>query len=92
MDSVCEENSATTQQMALAMQETAVSADAVSENVHMVQENAVSIRELSRTGVGISNDVMKRASGLGKTTKEAAEHTMNIYQEIETKKIWNVRF
>lgn len=86
VDSVCEENSATTQQMALAMQETAASADAVSENVHMVQENAVSIRELSRTGVGISNEVMKRASGLGKTTKEAAERTMNIYQEIETKK------
>lgn len=86
VESVCEENSATTQQMASAMQETAASTDVISENVHNIQQDAVSIKELSGSGAETSGEVMKRASGLEKTTKEAAERTMGIYGEVEGKK------
>ncbi len=88
MDAVgqmCSGNSATTQQLAAAMEEAASSTDTVTEAINTVDKNAQSIKELSKNGADNSLKVKERAVSLKETTSEAGQRTRAMYQDVKGK-------
>ncbi len=83
--SICEDNSATTQQLAAGMQETAASTTMITKNVENVQENMRGIDQLADEGTKLSNEVFQRANELASTTEEASRKTMEIYETVKAK-------
>lgn len=79
---MCDDNSATTQQLAASMQETAASTEGIYRNVEQINENAGSIANLSGNGADFSKEVHQRALQLQETTKEATEKTQNMYRQV----------
>lgn len=82
---LCSNNSATTEQLAAAMEEAASATDNVNIAVHTVNTNAKNIEELSKKGTANSQLVKERADSLKKTTQEAAELTTSMYEDVRTK-------
>ena len=83
--SICEDNSATTQELAAGMQETAASTTMITRNVENVQENMRGIDQLADEGTKLSSEVFDRANELAATTEEASRKTMEIYEEVKVK-------
>ena len=59
---MCEDNSATTQQLSAGMQEAAATTTTITNNVENVQENARGIDKLADEGTKLSNEVYERAN------------------------------
>lgn len=80
--SICQNNSATAEELAAAMEEAASATDTVRNAIENVNENARNIEELSGQGAENSLQVKERAVALKKMTAEAGERTTTIYQEV----------
>lgn len=72
---VCNDNSATTQELAASMEETAATTETIYQNVVHVNENAEEIAGLSKSGVEVADEVKERATGMTAITQEATRKT-----------------
>jgi methyl-accepting chemotaxis protein len=85
VNSMCTDNSATTEQLAAGMQETAATAETIYGNIGIMQTGASDIGQLSVEGAKLSSEVMSRAISLRDTTMEASNRTKRIYDEVKVK-------
>lgn len=79
---MCTDNSATTQELAAAMQEAASTAESVNQNIGTVTENAKVILELSQKGEKEAREILERARELSTRTQSANENTRSMYDQI----------
>ena len=79
---MCSDSSATTQELAAAMQESSATAESVSQNIETINKNAQDIMQLSQNGEDDSQKILERAKTLSTTTMEATERTKAMYQQV----------
>ena len=85
VNSMCTDNSATTEELAAGMQETAASTTTIAQNIANVQDNARGIDQLADEGKKLSNEVLDRAGELAATTDKASRKTIEIYESVKVK-------
>ena len=81
----CTDNSATTEELAAAMEETTTSTDNVNANIMDMQQQVEGINGLAENGERFSEMVRGRASELRTGTATSAEHTKNMYNAVKVK-------
>ena len=81
-NSISEDNSATTQELAAGMEETTASATMIVSNIDAIQTNAEEIRELSEREQQESRAIMARARKLRDNTSSSSEKAMGIYADM----------
>lgn len=85
VNTMCTDNSATTQELAAGMQETAATTESVYANIGYMQTGAKDIIQLSESGDKISNEVMQRAENLRSKTMEATHNTQETYNSVRVR-------
>ena len=85
VNSMCTDNSATTQQLAAGMQETAATTESIYANIGYMQTGAKDIMELTEAGDKTSNEVMERANNLKEKTLEATRRTQETYDSVKSR-------
>lgn len=73
INSMCTDNSATTQELAAGMEEAAATTVNVNENVQTMRQEAESIADMAGKGAEQSGEVMERAKNLGNKTEQASK-------------------
>ena len=81
-NSISEDNSATTQELAAGMEETTASATMIVNNIDAIRTNAEEIRELSEREQQESRAIMTRARELRDNTSSSSEKAMVIYADM----------
>jgi len=84
-NSISEDNSATTQELAAGMEETAASAAMIVGNIGAIQDNVEDIRELSEREQKESKEIMVRARQLRDNTQASNDKAMAIYADMKTR-------
>lgn len=82
---MCTDNSATSQQLAAGMQETAATTVTINENVGTIKEGADTINTMTMDGAKMSDEIMERAQNLRNKTVAASAKTMEIYHNVKKK-------
>ena len=82
-NSISEDNSATTQELALGMEKTTASATMIVSNIDAIRVNASEIRELSEREQKESREIMTRARELRDNTSVSNEKAMSIYEDMK---------
>lgn len=82
-NSISEDNSATTQELAAGMEKTTVSATMIVNNIDAIQTNAEEIRDLSEREQQESRVIMTRARELRDTTSSSNDKAMAIYADMK---------
>lgn len=82
---MCTDNSATSQELAAAMEEAAATRVDVNEHVQEMRQEADSIAQMAQQGVVESDVVMDRAKGLGEKTEYASDRTLKMYENVKEK-------
>ena len=85
VNAICEDNSATTEELAAGMHETAATTSNITGNVEAVQNSARGIGDLADGGTALSEEVLVRANELAKATEAASKTTINIYESVKVK-------
>ena len=85
VNQMCSDNSATSQQLAAGMQETAATTVTINENVSQIKGEAVNINAMAEEGAKNSETVMERALQLRTKTVTASNKTMDIYNSVKEK-------
>ena len=85
INTMCTDNSATTQELAAGMQEAAATTVNVNENVQDMRQKAETIEQMAKLGAEQSNEVMQRAKNLGDKTEQASNQTMQMYKNVKDK-------
>ena len=85
VNTMCTDNSATTQQLAAGMQETAATTESIYANIGYMQTGAKDIIQLSENGDAISNDVMDRAENMKTKTTQASRRTRETYDSVKAR-------
>lgn len=81
-NSISEDNSATTQELAAGMEETTASATMIVGNIAAIQNNVADIRELSEKEQKESKEIMIRARELKDNTQASNDKAMAIYSDM----------
>lgn len=76
------DNSATTQELAAGMEETAATTETIYETIENIQKGALEINHLTKEGATKSKEIMDRATSLRDTTKVASDKTKSIYSSV----------
>lgn len=84
-NSISEDNSATTQELAAGMEETAEGATMIVSNIDAIQTNAAGIRELSEREQQESKKIMVRARELRDNTRASSDKAMAIYEDMKNR-------
>ena len=79
VNQMCSDNSATSQQLAAGMEETAATTVTINENVTSIKDEAENINTMAENGAKNSEDVMQRATALQEKTVTASNKTMQMY-------------
>ena len=79
----CTDNSATTEQLAAGMQETSASTQNIAANIDSMKGGVEEICVLTTKGDQLSREITSRAEDMRQRTRQAAEHTLNIYQNMK---------
>jgi len=82
VNSVCTDNSATTQQLAAGMEQTAATSESIYANIGYMQTGAKDIIQLSENGEKLSTEVMERANSLKVKTLDATKRTQDTYSSV----------
>lgn len=82
---ICNSNSATTEQLAAAMQQAASATETINQTIGRIRENAQDIESLSGKGAEQSAEVKQRADSMKHTTETAGRRTSEVYEEIRQK-------
>ena len=85
VDHMCSDNSATSQQLAAGMEETAATTVNINENVGSMKEGAEAINSLAEQGASTSQEVMERARNLRDKTIQASTRTTEMYDSVKVK-------
>lgn len=85
VDHMCSDNSATSQQLAAGMEETAATTVTINENIEVIKTGADDINSMATEGARTSEEIMKRANDLRTKTVEASTKTMTMYNNVKTK-------
>lgn len=85
VNQMCTDNSATTEELAAGMEETAATTETIFGNIGNIKKGAKDINQLSISGANTSKEVMSRAIALRDTTLEASNRTKDIYNSVKTK-------
>ncbi len=85
VDHMCSDNSATSQQLAAGMQETAATTVTINENINMIKEGAEDINAMASEGARTSEEIMDRAKGLRTKTVAASAKTTDMYNNVKVK-------
>lgn len=85
VDSMCADNSATSQELAAGMEETAATTVTINENISSIREGAEDINNMAAERVKTSEAVMERAKDLRAKTVTASAKTMDMYNNVKTK-------
>lgn len=85
VNNMCTDNSATTEELAAGMQETAAATESIYANIGFVQTGAKDITRLSENGDKLSDEVMERANSLRNKTIQATERTKDTYESVKTR-------
>lgn len=85
VNQMCSDNSATSQQLAAGMQETAATTVTINENVSQIKGEAENINAMAEEGAKNSETVMDRALQLRTKTVTASNKTMDIYNSVKEK-------
>ena len=85
VNQMCSDNSATSQQLADGMQETAATTVTINENVSQIKGEAENINAMAEEGAKNSETVMDRALQLRTKTVTASNKTMDIYNSVKEK-------
>lgn len=85
VDNMCSDNSATSQELAAGMEQTAATTVTINENVGMIKNNAESLNSMAEDGARTSEEVMDRARNMRERTVEAGSNTMDMYQNVKVK-------
>ncbi len=85
VNSLCTDNSATTEELAAGMQEASASAETMHMNVENMSSDAREIGGLADSGTSLSDEIMNRAQTLKKTTENATNRTRSIYESVREK-------
>ncbi len=85
VDSMCSDNSATTQELAAGMQETAATSATINENVEEIKSGASDIADMSSEGAKTSEEVMERAKDMRERTVAASAKTTEMYNNVKKK-------
>ena len=82
-NSISEDNSATTQKLAVGMERTATSTTMITKNIDAIQVNASDIQELSEREQLESKAIMIRARELRDNTLASSEKAMTVYADMK---------
>ena len=85
VDHMCSDNSATSEELAAGMQETAATTVTINENVNMIRTGADDINNMAISGAKASEEIMERAENLQKKTVAATDRTMDMYSNVKEK-------
>lgn len=85
VDHMCSDNSATSEELAAGMQETAATTVTINENVNMIRTGAEDINNMAISGAKASEEIMERAENLQKKTVVATDRTMDMYSNVKEK-------
>lgn len=85
VDHMCSDNSATSQQLAAGMEETAATTVTINENIEVIKSGADDINSMATEGARTSEEIMRRANDLRTKTVEASTKTMTMYNNVKTK-------
>lgn len=85
VDRMCSDNSATSEELAAGMQETAATTVTINENVGSIKESAQDISTMAVEGAKTSQEIMQRAQNLRTRTVTASTKTMDIYHTVKGK-------
>lgn len=85
INTMCTDNSATSEELAASMEEVAAATIDVNENVQEMKKEAEYIATMAEQGVQQSGVVMERAKGLGDKTENASKRTVDLYQNVKVK-------
>ena len=83
VNSMCTDNSATTEELAAGMQETSATAESIYANIGYMKTGAEDITALSEAGDMLSKEVMERAAELRQKTVTAANTTREKYESVK---------
>ena len=83
VNSMCTDNSATTEELAAGMQETTATTESIYANIGYMKTGAEDIQALSEAGDTMSREVMDRASDLHDKTITATERTKEKYESVK---------
>ena len=87
INTMCMDNSATTEELAAGVEETAATTDSITEHIQLISNNTCSIAELSKSGYKLSDEVLKRANHLYQKTTDAKNETVSIYTTVKDKSL-----
>lgn len=82
---MCTDNSATTQELAAGMEETAATTETIHGNIGNIRTSASDINVLSVKGGEAAIEVKNRAKTLQDTTQEATKRTSDMYNSVKVK-------
>lgn len=85
VDNMCSDNSATSQELAAGMEETAATTATINENINDIKHNADEITDMATNGAKTSDEIMERAEHLREKTVAASQTTMNMYRNVKEK-------
>lgn len=84
VDSLSVDNSATSEELAASMEETAASTDIIAQNIANITNLTNEINTLSENGVSNARKVQERAIALYDKTAKATEQTNHMYEEVNS--------
>lgn len=85
VNTMCMDNSATSEELAAAMEEAAATTANINEHVQEMRREAESISKMAQQGEKQSEEVMIRARGLGDKTEQASNRTLVMYETVKEK-------
>ena len=85
VDHMCSDNSATSQQLAAGMQETAATTVTINENVNVIKNGADDINSMTAEGARTSDEIMERAKKMRNHTVAGSAKTMDMYNSVKVK-------
>ncbi|MDE6904382.1 MAG: methyl-accepting chemotaxis protein [Lachnospiraceae bacterium] len=85
VDHMCASNSATSEELAAGMEETAATTAHINENVNTMRLEANSIRSLASEGADSSVEIMERAESLREKTVLASNRTVEMYDSVKAR-------
>ena len=85
VNSMCTDNSATTEELAAGMQETAATTESIYANIGYMQTGAKDITALSENGDKLSGEIMERAESMRAKTSEATRRTRETFDSVKAR-------
>ena len=85
IDNMCSDNSATSEELAAGMQETAATTVTINENISVIKTGADDINDMATKGVETSKVIKERANKLRVNTVTSSSDTLNIYNDVKVR-------